>query len=103
MIMCKSEIFAEILQTVSQETEISSEQILSPKKDEETVDARYLLVYFLSHNGFSSSRIASFIHKDVRTVNLILTCFEERKEHRKYFGILLENIRKLLGNKGFLS
>ena len=103
MIMCKSEIFAEILQAVSQKTEISSEQILSPKKDEETVDARYLLVYFLSHNGFCSSRIAAFIHKDVRTVNLILTCFEERKEHRKYFGILLENIRKLLGNKGFLS
>ena len=76
---------------------------LSPKKDEETVDARYLLVYFLSHNGFCSSRIAAFIHKDVRTVNLILTCFEERKEHRKYFGILLENIKKLLGNKGFLS
>lgn len=101
--MCKSEIFAEILQAVSQETEISPEQILSPKKDEETVDARYLLVYFLSRNGFCSSRIASCIHKDIRTVNLILTCFEERKEHRKYFGILLENIRKQLGNKGFLA
>ena len=43
--MCKSEIFATILQTVSQETEIPPEQILSRKKDEETVDARYLLVY----------------------------------------------------------
>ena len=30
--MCKSEIFAEILQFVSQETEISPEQILSNKK-----------------------------------------------------------------------
>lgn len=101
--MCKSEIFAEILQAVSQETEIPPEQILSSRKDEETVDARYLLVYFLSRNGFCSSRIALCIHKDVRTVNLIITQFEERKASKKYFGILLENIRKLLGNKQFLS
>lgn len=97
--MYKSEIFAKILQTVSQETEIPPEQILSPKKDEETVDARYLLVYFLYRNGFCSSRIALCIHKDVRTINIILTHFEERKSNRKYFGILLENIKKQLGNK----
>lgn len=99
--MCKSEIFAEILQTVSQETEIPPEQILSSRKDEETVDARYLLVYFLSRNGFCSSRIALCIHKDIRTVNLIITQFEGRKASRKYFGIMQENIRKMLGNKCF--
>lgn len=65
--MCKSEIFATILQTVSQETEIPPEQILSRKKDEETVDARYLLVYLLTRNGFCSSRVASCIRKDIRT------------------------------------
>lgn len=101
--MCKSEIFATILQTVSQETEIPPEQILSRKKDEETVDARYLLVYLLTRNGFCSSRVASCIRKDIRTVNLILTRFEARKSSRKYFGILLDNIKKQLGNKGFPS
>lgn len=101
--MCKSEIFATILQTVSQETEIPPEQILSRKKDEETVDARYLLVYLLTRNGFCSSRVASCIRKDIRTVNLILTRFETRKSNRKYFGILLDNIKKQLGNKGFPS
>lgn len=54
--MCKSEIFATILQTVSQETEIPPEQILSRKKDEETVDARYLLVYLLTRNGRMHTR-----------------------------------------------
>lgn len=101
--MCKSEIFATILQTVSQETEIPPEQILSRKKDEETVDARYLPVYLLTRNGFCSSRVASCIRKDIRTVNLILTRFETRKSNRKYFGILLDNIKKQLGNKGFPS
>lgn len=46
--MCKSEIFAEILNLVSKETEISANRILSSDKDTETVDARYLLVHLLS-------------------------------------------------------
>lgn len=100
--MRKSEIFAEILHAVSQETEVPPKQILSRKKDEETVDARYLLIHFLEKNGFCPSRIAACINKDVRTVNMVITRFDERETHRKYFGILLENLRKTLGNKGFL-
>lgn len=96
--MCKSEIFAEILQFVSQETEISPEQILSNKKDEETVDARYLLVYFLHETGYSTSRIACFLHKDKRTVNIILAQFNERCK-KKILGIILEKLRKTFGNK----
>lgn len=42
--MCKSEIFAKIINIVSKETEVSVDQILSSDKNMETVDARYLLV-----------------------------------------------------------
>lgn len=40
--MCKSEIFAETINLVAQETEIPASRILSSDKDTETVDARYL-------------------------------------------------------------
>lgn len=96
--MCKSRIFAEILNVVSSETEVPASQILSKKKDEETVDARYLLVHSLSVQGFTQTQISRFISKDVRTVNNILNGFEERGRSRKMFGINLENIRKQLGN-----
>ena len=96
--MCKSEIFAEILQTVSQETEIPPEQILSARKDEETVDARYLLVYLLMKSGFNH---ASLIRKGRRTVNNIANHLRDRFSSRKMLGISLENIRKQLGNKYF--
>lgn len=43
--MCKSEIFAKILRLVSEETEISTSDILSGSKETDVVDARYLLVY----------------------------------------------------------
>lgn len=49
--MCKSEIFAETINLVSQETEIPVNRILSSDKDTETVDARYLLVRLLVERG----------------------------------------------------
>lgn len=99
--MCKSRIFNEILQIVSEETEVPSDCILSNKKDEDTVDARYILVYFLSKNGISHASIAKFINKDIRTVNNIITGFEARMRSRKMFGINLEQIKKSLGNSLF--
>lgn len=93
--MCKSRIFAEILNIVSTETEVPEECILSSRKDEDTVDARYLLVYFLSKQGFSHSGIAKLINKDVRTVNYIITHFPDREKSGKF----LELIRRISGNR----
>ena len=55
--MCKSEIFAKIINIVSKETEVSVDQILSSDKNMETVDARYLLVSFRKrYVPFTNSR-----------------------------------------------
>lgn len=56
--MCKSEIFAETINLVAQETEIPASRILSSDKDTETVDARYLLVQLLVERGMYPSQIA---------------------------------------------
>lgn len=95
--MCKSRIFAEVLDVVATETEVPAEQILSCKKDEETVDARYLLVYYLVQKGLRYSQISRLINKNVRTVTYITTHFDEREKDRKILGINSENIRKQLG------
>ena len=60
--MCKSEIFAKIINIVSKETEVPVDQILSSDKNMETVDARYLLVSLLSESGMYPSQIAVHIH-----------------------------------------
>lgn len=96
--MCKSRIFAEVLDIVSTETEVPGEQILSPRKDEETVDARYLLVHFLAQQGLSHAKIASLINKNVRTINYIITNFSEREKERKILRINSENIKNKVGN-----
>lgn len=95
--MCKSEIFAKILNAVSDETEVPAEQILSNKRDDDTVDARHLLVYLLYNQGFGTSRIAKYIHKDIRCINKILNNFPDRKDNRKLLRIYLESVRNKLG------
>lgn len=55
--MCKADIFNEIIQIVSRETEIAPKVILSGSKEAEVVDARYLLVYFLFKEGFYLPRL----------------------------------------------
>lgn len=59
--MCKSEIFAKIINIVSKETEVSVDQILSSDKNMETVDARYLLVSLLISSSNSSAVMVDVI------------------------------------------
>lgn len=99
--MSKSDIFNDILRKVSEETEISCPQILSRRKDMETVDARYLLVHFLSETGFSPSYIVAKIGVRERTVTHILTNFDVRLSTQKMLRIQCENMRKWLGSKPF--
>lgn len=99
--MSKSEIFSTILRMVSEEKEIPSAQILSGRKDTETVDARYLLVHFLFQSGLNPSYIAARIGKTERAVNQIHTNFDQRLSTQKIFRISCERIRKRLGNNSF--
>lgn len=96
--MCKSEIFAEILNCVSIETEISTDKILSSNKDTEIVDARYLLVHFLSERGLYPSQIAIHIHKSKRAVNYIISNFQDRIESGEMLRIQYENLKKQVGS-----
>lgn len=92
--MCKSEIFAETINLVAQETEIPASRILYT----ETVDARYLLVQLLVERGMYPSQIAPKIHKTKRAINYMISNFQERMEGGKMLRIYWENIRKALGN-----
>lgn len=81
--MCKEDIFNEIIQVVSRETEV--------------VDARYLLVYFLSKEGFYPSQIALLVRKTKRAVNYMLSNFSSRVRCGKMMGIYRERIGNELG------
>lgn len=78
--MRKSEIFAAILSDVSSETEIDIDLILSSERKEEVVDARYLVIYLLSKNGFYPRMIAERMRMSQRAVRKAQAGFEARLE-----------------------
>lgn len=85
--MCKSELYRQILGTVSQETEIPEERILSKAKNAEIVDARYLLVYFLWRQGFHAPVISSLMNFSRRPIEKMISQFDlRRKQSGKMFG-----------------
>lgn len=96
--MNKNELFDYILRLVICETEVCPGQILSARKDTESVDARYLLVHYLVDAGFTPSSIAARTGIPERTVSNIQTNFDTRLSTRKILRIQSENIRKKMGN-----
>ncbi|MCY6351966.1 hypothetical protein OXV71_14400 [Bacteroides fragilis] len=97
--MCKSEIFAEILNIVGKETEVSTELILSSSKVTEVVDARSIVVFFLTEYGLYPEQIATFLHKTSASIRYLISTFELRKNTNKMIAIYLQNIRKSLENE----
>ena len=75
MEMRKTELFAQILKTVANETELTPEQILSCCRTAETVDGRYILVHLLRREGMYISEIARMMNFSRRGIEKMLSHF----------------------------
>lgn len=71
-------ILAKVLESVSEETEIAPEKILSRCSESEVVDARWICVKLLSRQGIYTMKIAELMGITPRYVQYILTDFEDR-------------------------
>nr|DAM07203.1 MAG TPA: chromosomal replication initiator protein [Caudoviricetes sp.] len=96
--MCKSEIFAEIINLVEKETEVSTELILSSSKVTEVVDARSIVAHLLSEYGLYPEQIAPLLHKTSASIRYLISNFDRRKDSNKMIAIYLQNICKSLEN-----
>lgn len=89
----KTEIFAKILDIVANETELTSEQILSCCRTAETVDARYILVHLLRREGMYISEIARMMNFSRRGIEKMLSQFEDRLSQSGHiFKVTFERI-----------
>ena len=95
--MYKMQIFLDVLKAVSEETELDSDLILSPCKQEEVVDARSLLIEVMSEKGLYPTQISKLTGISTRRVTAFLLRFNERVNSRKILRINYENVRKKVG------
>lgn len=93
--MCKTEIFANALKIVSQETEIPGETILGNSRKEEVVDARTILVTILLELGLYPEQIATYLNRTPAGIRHLAGIFPSRKR-KKLLQMNLQVIRKKL-------
>lgn len=91
--MSRTAIFAEILSSVSKETEVPESVIASSARSAEAVDARYLLVFFLWKRGFYPSMIAPYINHRKRSVSRMLADFEHRLSISPFMRMCFERLK----------
>ena len=82
----KSEIFAKILQKVSEVTELSPENILSRTKTDDLVAARSLFVHHCFVYGLPSISIAKFMNRSkVNCINRYLEAYQSYRKSSYFF------------------
>ncbi|MBD9352927.1 MAG: hypothetical protein EGP72_06335 [Phocaeicola plebeius] len=91
--MCKTQIFNDILQIVSEETEINEALILSDNKSTAVVDARSILVDILREKGLYPVQIAEYLHKTPAGIRNLISGFENRKRSNGILAIYSQRIR----------
>ena len=91
--MCKTQIFNDILQIVSEETEKNEALILSDNKSTAVVDARSILVDILREKGLYPVQIAEYLHKTPAGIRNLISGFENRKRSNGILAIYSQRIR----------
>lgn len=85
----KCTIFDNTLEIVARESEISAADILSHKRTDEVVDARYIFVYILYRRGFYASAIADRMGFTRSSISYMLANFDNR---RRQSGMIFDSV-----------
>lgn len=94
--MCKTEIFANILNIVSEVTEVEMEDIISDCREQEVIEAKSLLIYVLNkHYNLSAYAISCMLGNHKSNVYYHLNNFEDRKRQNALLDIYLQKVLKL--------
>jgi len=96
--MKKSEIIANVLSAVSEETEFDIKTILSQDKRREVVDARHIAIQLLNRCGIYQSAIVEIFRTTPRNIQYIVSDFDTRLLCSPPMRNDYERIRKRLGN-----
>lgn len=74
----KEKYYVTVMSVVTDLTDLTEEDILRGRRTMEVVDARWLCVRLLRDIGLYPSQIAGFMAMSVRTVQYVLTNFDDR-------------------------
>lgn len=95
--MYKLKLFQDSLSTVTEETEVEKDLILSGNKQEEVVDARSILIKIMHDQGLYPIQISHLTGICLRSVSNFLLDFPVRCNSRKIMRLNYDTVRHKLG------
>lgn len=88
--------YDKVVNAVAEAMDLTTSQVVSKRKYQETTEARRIVVYILREMGYCSNRIAIWMGMTSRNVNLILSSMNYRIHREKQLRTILESARKYL-------
>lgn len=76
--MGKLEDFSKVIKVVTELMDVTDQEILGKSREQEVVDARWMVIHFMRKKGYSTHQISALMLHPERTVNHALNCFSDR-------------------------
>ena len=93
----KTRILEEILNVVSEATNVKCEDIVSPRRDREVAEARQIFVWFCKVNGGCANDILKFIsRKDKNCVTELTTNYHSNYARYIMFRMMSDKVSRIL-------
>ena len=93
----KTKILEEILNVVSEATNVKVEDIVSPRREREVAEARQIFVWFCKVNGGCANDILKFINrKDKNCVTELTTNYHSNYARYIMFRMMSDKVSRIL-------
>ena len=94
--MNRLEYFGKVMKVVTELMEVEDKDILGKSREQDVVDARWMVIHFMKVMGYHTSDIAKLINHPERTVNHATQMFLERVRYSNYLGNIFLSARQQL-------
>ena len=96
----KTKIFEEILKVVSEITNVSCSDILSPKRGREVTEARSIFVWFCKVNGGCAKDVLTFVNrKNINCITELTANYHSNYARYTMFRMMSDKISRVLPPK----
>ena len=79
--MGKNEDFSKVIKVVTELTDVSRDSILGRSREQEVVDARWMVISLMREKGYPTKQIAPLMNHPIRTVNHAINNFSDRVKY----------------------
>ena len=84
--MNKAEYFGKVIKVVTELMEVSEDSILGKSREQEVVDARWMVICLMREKGYPTRQISDLVHHPERTVNHAICNMDDRVKY-SYNGL----------------